>query len=170
MIINLKERFLFKIGLTTNVILSIFILSVTTTGSLYPFELKSNPLRKNIGYESQSTKIDGIYENNKFSAVLFQNRSDITRFNYYLNRFNNKFKGKIFILNNNIHPGNYYEKNYSFNHALFKEDEKVLILSQNINDNTYQNLSSLELVNKISYKTGRKTNRNYYVYNAYVVK
>ena len=67
-------------------------------------------------------------------------------------------------------PGNYYEKNYSFNHALFKTGDKVLILSQNINDNTYANLSSLELVNKISYKTGKNTNRNYYVYNAYVVK
>ena len=163
-------RFFFKIGITTNVVLSVFILSVTTTGSLYPFELKSNPLRKNIGYESQSNKIDSIYTINKVSAVLFQNRSDITRFNYYLNRFDDKFKGKIFILNKNIHPGNYYEKNYSFNHALFKAGDKVLILSQNINDNTYANLSSLELVNKISYKTGKNTNRNYYVYNAYVVK
>jgi hypothetical protein len=163
-------RFFFKIGITTNVAISVFTLSVTTTGSLYPFELKSNPLRKNIGYESQSNKIDSIYTNNKVSAVLFQNRSDITRFNYYLNRFDDKFKGKIFILNKNIHPGNYYEKNYSFNHALFKIGDKVLILSQNINDNTYANLTSLELVNKISYKTGKNTNRNYYVYNAYVVK
>ena len=172
-VVNNKKkymRFFFKIGITTNVVISAFILSVTTTGSLYPFELKSNPLRKNIGYESQSNKIDSLYTNNKVSAVLFQNRSDITRFNYYLNRFDDKFKGKIFLLNKNIHPGNYYEKNYSFNHALFKAGDKVLILSQNINDNTYANLSSLELVNKISYKTGKNTNRNYYVYKAYIVK
>ncbi|MDC1280820.1 glycosyltransferase family 39 protein [bacterium] len=172
-VVNNKKkyiRFFFKIGITTNVVISVFILNVTTTGSLYPFELKSNPLRKNIGYESQSNKIDSLYTNNMVSAVLFQNRSDITRFNYYLNRFDDKFKGKIFLLNKNIHPGNYYEKNYSFNHALFKTGDKVLILSQNINDNTYANLSSLELVNKISYKTGKNTNRNYYVYKAYVVK
>ena len=72
--------------------------------------------------------------------------------------------------NKNLHPSNYYEKNYSFNHALFKEDEKVLILSQNINDNTYTNLSNLELVNKISFKTGKNSDRNYYVYRAYIVK
>ena len=171
-VINKRKyiRFLFKIGLTTNVILSIFILSVSATGSIYPLELKSNPLRKNIGFQSQSIVIGNIYENEKVSAILFQNRSDITRFNYYLNRFDNKFKGKIFILNKNLHPSNYYEKNYSFNHALFKEDEKVLILSQNINDNTYTNLSNLELVNKISFKTGKNSDRNYYVYRAYIVK
>ena len=77
-------------------ILSIFILSVSATGSIYPLELKSNPLRKNIGFESQSIEIGNIYENEKVSAVLFQNRSDITRFNYYLNRFDNKFKGNFY--------------------------------------------------------------------------
>ena len=64
----------------------------------------------------------------------------------------------------------------SFNIELSKhlksiaKNEKVLILSQNINDNTYPNLSNLELVNKISFKTGKNSDRNYYVYKAYVVK
>ena len=65
-------RFFFKIGITTNVVISVFILSVTTTGSLYPFELKSNPLRKNIGYESQSNKIDSFIQIIRFQLFFFK--------------------------------------------------------------------------------------------------
>ena len=59
-------------------------------GSFLPINLKSDPLRKNLGFEILATKIDEIIDKNDISKVVFERRGDITRFNYYLNRDKNK--------------------------------------------------------------------------------
>ena len=171
-VINKKKylRIFFKIGLLINIIISTFIFSVTATGSFYPLNLKSNPIRKNLGYEVLAKQIENIFQNNQISSVIFKNRGDISRFNYYLNRFENKFKKNIFLISNSKVPGNFYEAKYNFNSQLSNIGDKVLLVSHNKNKQTYKNLSDLNLLQKISVKTIDKIERKYYLYTANIVK
>ena len=163
-------RLIFNIGLLTNITISIFIISVTATGSFYPIKLKSNPIRKNLGFELLSMEIENVFENKQLSSIVFENRSDITRFNYYLNRFGNKFKDRVFLLNQNKIPGNYYEANYNFNSQLYNIKDKVLLVSQNKREQNYKNLSDFNLIKKISIKTVNNIKRVYYLYTINIVK
>ena len=163
-------RFIFKIGLLANITISIFILSVTAKGSFYPVELKSNPIRKSLGFELLAKKIEKKFEEEQLSSIIFENRSDITRFNYYLNRFGNKFKDKIFLITQNKVPGNYYEANYNFENQFSHIGEKTLLVSNSEKKQTYKILSDITLLQKISTKTIDKIERRYYLYTAIIVK
>ena len=163
-------RFIFKIGLLVNIAISAFILIITVTGSFYPIELKSNPLRKNLGFELLAEQIVNVFQNQTLSSIIFESRSDITRFNYYLNRFENKFKGKIFLISDNKVHGNFYEAHYKFNPQLFKMGDKVLLVSQNKIEQNNNSLSNFNLLKKISTKTVDKITRSYYLYSATIVK
>ena len=59
---------------------------ITYTGQTYPINLKSDPLRKVRGFEVQANELKEVIKNVNPSATIFTSRSDITRFNYYLNR------------------------------------------------------------------------------------
>ena len=157
-------RFLFKIGLIVNFGLSLLIFKITLTGSFYPIDLKSNPLRKNLGFEILAKQINETFDKNNFSTIVFENRSDITRFNYYLTRYNNKFKNKIFLKTENIIPGNFYEANYKYDIKNYTTDEKILIISNNLNFNEkYSNLIEKQLIKKISTNTTKNKQRTYYL-------
>ena len=88
-------RLSFNTGLIVNLIISIYILKVTMVGNFLPVSLKSDPLRKNLGFEILANNLDEVIDKKKISKVVFERRGDITRFNYYLNRNNNKHKNKV---------------------------------------------------------------------------
>merc|ERR1711965_1033661 len=98
-------RLLTKFGLFINFVLSLFILKITLTGSFYPIQLKSDPMRKNLGFEALSTQIKKTYDKNQISKLVFINRGEITRFYYYLNKIDNKFTNKILLKTNSKSPG-----------------------------------------------------------------
>ena len=77
--------------------IKLLIFKIIITGNFYPIQLKSDPLRKILGFEMLSNEIKKISDEKKISKIVFFNRGEITRFNYYLNRFDNKFKNKILL-------------------------------------------------------------------------
>ena len=156
--------FFFKIGMFLNVCISLFILSVTITGSFKPIELKSNPLRKNLGFELQAKKINNFVVKNSISNIVFENRSDITRFNYYLNRFDNSLESNIFINSQATTPGNFYESNFDFKRQNFNINDKVLIVSQLKDVKVLKNLSNINFVEKITEETIDGIKREYYLF------
>ena len=172
-IINNKSksiRLIFKIGLLINITISIFILNVTATASFYPINLKSNPLRKNLGFEPLAKQISIIFQKRHLSSIIFENRSDIARFNYYLNRSSNKFKNKIFLISQSNNPGNYYEANHNFDAQLFDIGDKVLIVSQNNKKPNIRSLSDFSLLQNLSIETIDTNERKYYLYIANIIK
>ena len=163
-------RLIFKIGLFVNVAISIFILNVTATGSFYPINLKSNPIRKNLGFELLAEKIQATFQKEEFSSIIFETRSDISRFNYYLNRFDNNFKDRIFLITENNIPGNYYEANYKFENQFFNLGNKTLLVSQSKEKRNYEKLSDVSLLKDISVQTLDKIEKKYYLYTANIIK
>ena len=122
-------RIFFNVGFIINFVLSIFILKVTLTGDFYPLNLKSDPLRKTLGFELLSNKIENRFNRDLISAIVFETRGDVSRFNYYLNRSHNKFKNKIFLKSESLKPGNFYEANYNYSNRKFHSGENILIVS-----------------------------------------
>ena len=83
-----------------NFLIFLFVLKISITGKLEPIKLESDPLRKLKGFESQSNSIKEILDSEQVSGIIFDKRSDITRFNYYLNK-NEKREEKIYLLKKN---------------------------------------------------------------------
>ncbi len=167
--LTLKRNNIFKIffymGLFLNIIISAYILTTTVNGSFYPLNLKSDPLRKNLGFENLSIKIRDIFIEENISKIVFEKRSDISRFNYYLNRENNELKNKIFIKTNNFVPGNFYEKNFNYDQINKTKGEKILIVKNNSDliKNNYD-LNDIKLIKSISTKTIKSLERKYDLY------
>jgi len=135
-------------------------------GSFSPINLKSDPLRKNLGFEILASKIDEIINKNDISKVIFERRGDITRFNYYLNRYGHKHKNKIFIKTASITPGNFYEANYNFDNSQKSSGERILIVSNspNIETNKYGNIYNVKFMEAISSNTVKDLKRVYYLF------
>ena len=162
-------RLLTKFGLFINFVLSLFILKITLTGNFYPIQLKSDPLRKNLGFETLSTEIKKTFDKNKISKLVFVNRGEITRFNYYLNKIDSKFKNKILLKTNSISPGNFYEQNYNYDKTNHKKDEKIMIIKRDLNfGNDFTNLTEIKFIRKISTNTIKGLNRTYYLFESIV--
>ena len=162
-------RLLTKFGLFINFMLSLLILKVTLTGNFYPINLKSDPLRKNLGFELLSAEIKKTFDSNEISKLVFFNRGEITRFNYYLNKVNNKFKNKIFLKTNSISPGNFYEQNYNYDKANHKKDEKIMIINRNLDIGyDFTNLTEIKFIRKISIDTIKDFKRTYYLFEGKV--
>ena len=157
-------RIFFKVGFIINFVLSIFILKVTLTGDFYPLNLKSDPLRKTLGFELLSNKIKNRFNTDLISAIVFETRGDISRFNYYLNRSHNKFKNKIFLKSESLKPGNFYEANYDYSNRQFHSGENVLIVSNKSKIYNYPNLTDIKLIDKISVNTMKDIYRTYYLF------
>ena len=157
-------RIFFKVGFIINFVLSIFILKVTLTGDFYPLNLKSDPLRKTLGFELLSDKIENRFNTDLISAIVFETRGDISRFNYYLNRSHNKFKNKIFLKSESLKPGNFYEANYNYSNRQFYSGENVLIVSNKPKIYNYPNLTYIKLIDKISVNTMKDIYRTYYLF------
>ena len=161
-------RLAFNTGLIVNLIISAYILKVTMLGSFSPVILKSDPLRKNLGFEMLADNLDEIIDKNNISKVIFERRGDITRFNYYLNRNNNKHKNKVFIKTESIIPGNFYEANYNYKYSQNSSGDKILIVSNspNLEDGSYDNLDEIKFVKSISSNTVKELKRIYYLYES----
>ena len=157
-------RIFFKVGFIINFVLSIFILKVTLTGDFYPLNLKSDPLRKTLGFELLSDKIENRFNTDLISAIVFETRGDISRFNYYLNRSHNKFKNKIFLKSESLKPGNFYEANYNYSNRQFHSGKNVLIVSNKPKIYNYPNLAYIKLIDKISVNTIKDIYRTYYLF------
>ena len=159
-------RFTFNSGLLLNLIISAYILKVTMLGSFSPINLKSDPLRKNLGFEILARNIDEITIKNNISKVIFERRGDITRFNYYLNRYDNKHQNKIFLKTESITPGNFYEANYNFDNYQKSSGERILIVSNspNIETNKYDDVYNIKFVETISGNTVKDLKRIYYLF------
>ena len=155
----------FYLGLLLNITISTYILIITINGSFYPLNLKSNPLRKNLGFENLASKIHDTFTEEKISKVIFDKRGDISRFNYYLNRHNNNMKNKIIIKTNSKVPGNFYEANFNYDLINKTKGEKILIVKNisNLTENNY-GLSEIKLIKSISTKTVKNLERTYYLY------
>ncbi len=162
-------RLFTKFGLFINFILSLLILKVTLTGNFYPINLKSDPLRKNLGFELLSAEIKKTFVSNEISKLVFFNRGEITRFNYYLNKVNNKFKNKIFLKTNSISPGNFYEQNYNYDKTNHKKNEKIMIINRNLDIGyDFTNLTEIKFIRKISIDTIKDFKRTYYLFEGKV--
>ena len=159
-------RFTFNSGLLLNLIISAFILKVTMLGNFSPITLKSDPLRKNLGFKILSIKIDEIINKNDISKVVFERRGDIARFNYYLNRNKNKHPNKIFLKTSSKTPGNFYEANYNFDNSQKSKGERILIVSNspNIETSKYHNIYNVKFVETISSNTVKDLKRIYYLF------
>ena len=134
------------------------------TGDFYPLDLKSNPLRKTLGFELLANKIENRFNKDLISAIIFETRGDISRFNYYLNRNDNKFKIQLLLKSNSLKPGNFYEANYNYYNKQFVSGEKILIVSNNSEINRYPNLLEKKLIHKISINTVKDVYRTYYLF------
>ena len=126
--------------------------------------MKSNPLRKTLGFELLSDKIENRFNTDLISAIVFETRGDISRFNYYLNRSHNKFKNKIFLKSESLKPGNFYEANYNYSNRQFHSGKNVLIVSTKSEIYNYPNLTNIELLDKISVNTIKDIYRTYYLF------
>ena len=158
-------RLLTKFGLFINFVLSLFILKITLTGSFYPIQLKSDPMRKNLGFEALSTQIKKTFDKNQISKLVFINRGEITRFYYYLNKIDNKFTNKILLKTNSKSPGNFYEQNYNYDKTNHKKDEKIMIIKRDLNfGNDFANLKETKFIQKISTNTIKNLKRTYYLF------
>ncbi len=155
----------FYLGLFLNIAISAYILTITINGSFYPLNLKSNPLRKNLGFENLASKIHETFKAEKASKIIFEKRGDISRFNYYLNRHKNEFENKIFIKTNSLVPGNFYESNFNYDLINKTKGEKILIIKNfpDLKEKNY-NLNEIKLIKSISTKTVNNLERIYYLY------
>ena len=138
---------------------------ITINGSFYPLNLKSNPLRKNLGFENLASKIHHTLKEEKVSKIIFEKRGDISRFNYYLNKHNNDLKNRIFIKTNSIVPGNFYELNFNYDFINKTTGEKILIVKNvpDISDTNY-NLNEIKFIKSITIETVQNSKRTYYLY------
>jgi 4-amino-4-deoxy-L-arabinose transferase-like glycosyltransferase len=161
-------RLAFNTGLIVNLIISVYILKVTMAGSFSPVSLKSDPLRKNLGFEMLANNLDKIIDKKNISKVVFERRGDITRFNYYLNRNNNKHKNKVFINTDSVIPGNFYEANNNYKYSQNSPGDKILIVrnSPNLEDHPFENLHDIKFVKSISSNTVKNLKRTYYLYES----
>ncbi len=168
--VNLRRNNIFKIffylGLILNMALSAYILNIAISGSFYPLNLKSDPLRKNLGFKNLAIKINETFIEANISKIVFEKRGDISRFNYYLNRDNNKLHDKIFLKTNSSEPGNYYETKFNYDLIDKISGEKILIVKNNhdFKKNKY-NLNEITLLRSISYNTVKDLKRTYYLYS-----
>ena len=121
-------------------------------------------MRKTLGFEKISKKIENNFQTNKILSIVFETRGDISRFNYYLNRTNNLFRNKIYLKSNSLNPGNFYEANYNYNNKQFSSGEKVLIVSNKSILTNYPNLLEMKLINKVSVNTIKDIYRTYYLF------
>jgi hypothetical protein len=166
---TLTRNTVFKIfiylGLFLNIAISAYILMITINGSFYPLNLKSNPLRKNLGFENLATKIHDTFKEEKVSKIIFEKRGDISRFNYYLNRHDNYLENKIFIKTNSLIPGNFYESNFNYDLINKTKGEKILIV-KNFSNLTMKNygLNEVKLIKSITTKTVNNLERTYHLY------
>ncbi len=162
---NTVFKIFFYSGLLLNIIISTYILMITINGSFYPLNLKSNPLRKNLGFENLASKIHETFLEEKVSKIIFEKRGDISRFNYYLNRHTNNLENKIFIKTNSFIPGNFYESNFNFDLINKTKGEKILIVKNfsNLTRNTY-GLNEIKLIKSITTKTVNNLERTYHLY------
>ena len=158
-------KIVFYLGLFLNITISVYISIITITGSFYPLNLKSNPLRKNLGFENLSSKIHKTFIEQKASKIIFEKRGDISRFNYYLNRYDNALENKIFIKTNSLIPGNFYESNFNYDLINKIKGEKILIVKNfpNLTEKNY-NLNEIKLIKSISTKTVNNLERTYHLY------
>ena len=167
--VTMTKSSVFKIffysGLFLNIAISAYILTITINGSFYPLNLKSNPLRKNLGFENLASKIHETFRKEKVSKIIFEKRGDISRFNYYLNRIDNDLENKIFIKTNSLIPGNFYEANFNYDLINKTKGEKILIV-KNVPDVTenYYDLHEIKLIKSITTKTIKNLKRTYYLY------
>ncbi len=152
-------------GLFFNIAISLYILTISINGSFYPLNIKSNPLRKNLGFENLTSKIYDTFKDEEVSKIIFEKRGDISRFNYYLNRQYKDFENRIFIKTNSLVPGNFYESNFNYDLINKTKGEKILIVKNNPNltENNYE-LNEMKLIKIISTKTIKNLERIYYLY------
>ena len=162
---NSVFKIFFYLGLFLNISISAYILMITINGSFYPLNLKSNPLRKNLGFENLASKIHETFIEEKISKIIFEKRGDISRFNYYLNRYDNDLENKIFIKTNSLIPGNFYESNFNYDLINKTKGEKILIVKNfsNLTMNTYD-LKEIKLIKSITTKTVNNLKRTYHLY------
>ena len=157
-------RILIWLGILMNFLIFLFILKISITGKLEPIKLESDPLRKLKGFESQSNSIKEILDSEQVSGIIFDKRSDITRFNYYLNK-NEKREEKIYFLTNNVTPNNHYELFFNFKNMDLNTKEKLIIITRNegLEKNFVEFFSELETLNKVEFQNSAKTKRTIYV-------
>ena len=122
-------RTIINIGIFLNIIISLFVIKITLYGDINPIELKSDPLRKLRGFETQSRELTRLINEERPVAVIFNRRSEITRFNYYMQK-NNVYYNKVYFLTDTVIPKNHYEYFYKFKINDFKSKEKLIIITR----------------------------------------
>ena len=158
-------KILINLGLLTNLILSAFILKISLTGNLYPLKLNSDPLRKLKGFESQAQLIKKLVQEEKPASIVYNRRSDITQFSYYLNRDKLIIKSKYF-LSENKNPNNHYDYFYNFKKNNLNSNQKVLIITRNngIAKKFVDYFSELHLLKKLENKNSYNHSRQIYIF------
>ncbi len=159
---------LIKFNLMFNFCIFLFLTKVFITGSFYPIELKSDPLRKLKGYPELSNNINSLIKKENPNAILFTRRNDITKFSYYLSINNNKIKRYFLSLRES--PINHYEYFYNFReHSLQKKDIVFIITNhKEIDSNFLKYFDRLMFIKQINYKMNNNAKRNYYIFKGII--
>ena len=162
-------KVLINIGVFINLVLSAFILKISLTGNLYPIQLDSDPLRKLKGFENQAQLIEKVIKVENPSAIIYNRRSDITQFSYYLNRNAMITKSKYF-LSENKSPSNHYDFFYNFKKNNLNSNQKILIITRNngIAKNFVDYFSELTLLKKLEFKNSFNNSRRVYIFKGIV--
>ena len=165
---NKVLRTIINIGIFLNIIISLFVIKITLYGDINPIELKSDPLRKLRGFEVQSRELTRLINEERPVAVIFNRRSEITRFNYYMQKNNVNFN-KVYFLTDTVIPKNHYEYFYKFKINDFKSNEKLIIITREkgIDRKYLDKFESFNLLKISKFKNSKNTFRILYVLKAY---
>ena len=162
---NKALRFLINIGIFLNIIISLFVIKVTLYGDINPIELKSDPLRKLKGFEVQSRELTRLINEERPVAIIFNRRSEITRFNYYMQK-DNVYYNKAYFLTETVIPKNHYEYFFQFKINDFKSKEKLIIITREkgIDRKYLDKFESFNLLKISKFKNSKNTYRILYVF------
>ena len=154
---------LIRLNIILNFFIFLFLTKVFVTGSFYPIEFKSDPLRKLKGYPEQSNSINNLIEAYRPKALLFTRRNDITKFSYYLKINSKNIKKYYLTLREN--PINHYEYFYDFRKHSMKKGDLILLINNydGINSKFLKYFDNLNTIKTIDFNINVNKKRTYYI-------
>ncbi len=154
-----------KTGILINIFISIFIFNVAFFGKINLINLDSDPLRKLRGFETQSKELIEIIKKENPDALIFNRRSEITRFNYYMREYISPSYRKYYLTEASK-AKNHYEYFSKFKIEKFKSKQKIIIVTRDkgINNKYLNNFEDFELVYISKFKNSENTYRVLYFF------
>ncbi len=167
---NIIIKLFLALGLIFNIALNLYVIKVGLSNDLSPIYLKSNPLEKINGYQTQSKILLKYITKENPKHIVFTNRNEMTKFNYYLNRYIINMPNKS-ILGDLSKANNHYTFFYNFEKQKIKRNSKIFIVTKKeiINLKYLKNVNNLILINKSDLKENIDANPLIYIYSAKIL-